>query len=79
MEQKQRIHCPIDIKKAGNLKKLIFMMQMVDATDKNRKPDAEELRDCSSSDKDFTGGAALKAFNDPELGQGYRNYFEAID
>ena len=58
---------PIDIKKVGNLKVDIYDANGYDATDKNRKPDAEELWTVARPIADFTGGAALKAFNDPNL------------
>ena len=58
---------PIDIKKVGNLKVDIYDASGYDATDKNRKPDAEELWTVARPIADFTGGAALKAFNDPNL------------
>ena len=60
---------PIDIKKVGNLKVDIYDASGYDATDKNRKPDAEELWTVARPIADFTGGAALKAFNDPNLAE----------
>jgi len=60
---------PIDIKKVGNLKVDIYDANGYDVTDKNRKPAAEELWTVARPIADFTGGAALKAFNDPNLAE----------
>lgn len=69
---------PIDIKKVGNLKVDIYDANGYDATDKNRKPDAEELWTVARPIADFTGWCCTESIQRSELGQGYRNYFEAI-